>query len=207
MIVDVIQCLQDRYSSEFQILRGNKQIGDMSLKGGLGRREVTWNIQLYDQLFHMDYCGKLFSSAKKFRPYTITTSNTDRGCIYQTVTADKKKNSFTYHYMMYDDKVYKLYPIGFGEEGAHCPIYSDQGQIAQIDKSGLVYNELHHYRLYAIDENSTLLAILFCSYMYTVGCYEPGVKVTKSVRKNFTITKNTILLAKYDMNFVSLISE
>ncbi len=207
MIAEVIQCVQNPYFCEFQIVRGSKQIGGTYLRGRLGRREATWDIRFLDCAFQLSYCGGFFSSAKRFRPYKIVQNHEDIGCIYQTVSSDKLRDSFTYQTMEYDGDTYDLFPIGFGEEGVRCPVYSNQKQIAQIEKSNEVYNALHSYRLYAMDEESMIPAVFFCSHMYLLGCYEPGRKVIKSVEKNFNMTKNGILLAKYDKNFTASIWE
>ena len=85
---------------------------------------------------------------------------------------------------------------------AQCPT---QEQIAQIEKECVVYNDLHHYQVFAEDENAGLISLIFSMYMYINACYKPGVKASKSCSKTISVTKDPCLLEKYDPDFKSKI--
>jgi len=50
-------------------------------------------------------------------------------------------------------KEYNIYSIVLGEKGV-CPLYCNEEQIAQIEKDGIIYNDLHNYDIYSIDKNN-----------------------------------------------------
>lgn len=100
-----------------------------------------------------------------------------------------------------DSSFYKMYPIGFGKEGAKNPIYCGEEQIALIEKDCEVVNDLHTYKLFCLTEQSSVIALLFAMYMYSMTGYKVGEKVTKSVEKRVSITTNKHLKAMYDPSF------
>ena len=49
---------------------------------------------------------------------------------------------------------------------------------------------LHDYNIYAIDEESALIGILFVAYQYTISGFNPGVKPTGPCKEKTKIIKS-----------------
>lgn len=73
--------------------------------------------------------------------------------------------------------------------------------IAQIDKPCEIYNDLHHYTIYAVDQDAAEISALFAAYMYINASFEPGQKVKQSYTKCTSITLNKTLKQKYNPDF------
>jgi hypothetical protein len=71
----------------------------------------------------------------------------------------------------------------------------------------VTYNDLHQFHIFALDESAALTAVLFALYQYVISCYRPGEKVSKSISKVFSSTKESSLLSKYDPHFTEHIAE
>ena len=115
-------------------------------------------------------------------------------------------NAFNYIEMRMWEETYKFYSLSF-EEGGKCPIYVCGSQVAQLNKSGIVYDDLHSYKAYALNDNAGLASVLFCAYMYVTGLFRPGEKIKHGYVKYGGRTKNQYLLEKYDAGFISKCSE
>lgn len=116
-------------------------------------------------------------------------------------TCKNLSSRYDHHKMTVTGLEYQLYPIGYGKGGYRNPVYQGNAQIALVEKDAVVYNDLHSYTITAADEQNIFISILFCCYMYTIGCYVPGEKVSQSVVKNFNKSTNKELLAKDDFSF------
>mgnify|MGYP000818851168 CR=1 FL=1 len=86
-------------------------------------------------------------------------------------------------------------------EGGKHPVYCGNKQIAQIDKPCEIYNDLHHYTIYAVDQDAAEISALFAAYMYINASFEPGQKVKQSYTKCTSITLNKTLKQKYNPDF------
>lgn len=212
MIFDFVQTIKEPYSAEFEIFRvphSNKYefVGDMHLSGSLGSMEGVLDGHFLNASIHMQRCDKhnVPKIHSAFRPYKVLLSAKEFGSVYQTEQKSGWLNKFQFHQLQANGSTFNMYPIGFGEEGAKCPIYCDNRQIAQIDKPCIVHNDLHQYHVIAENEYAGLIAILFCCYMYTLTCYEPGVQAKRSVAKYVSVTKDKELLKKYNPDFATRI--
>lgn len=201
------QKVKDLFSGEFEIFNNNELVGNVSFEGKLNSMEANFIGTLFGKEFSLNCVNEILTgSNKKFRPYNIIENNVIVGEVYQT---EYKKNIFSkYDYIkcFCDQKEYNLYSIGLGEKGV-CSLYCNEEQIAQIEKDGIVYNDLHNYDIYSIDENSAFIAVLMSCYMYVMACYKPGVKVTESVKKNYSKTTNKELISKYNPEWINKVKE
>ena len=194
---------KDLFNGKFDILSKNEVVGTISFEGKLGSIEANFVGIIFGKDFSLKCENEILTGTnKKFRPYNIIVSDNIIGEVYQT---EYKKNIFSkYDYIkcLYNQKEYNLYSIGLGEKGV-CSLYCNEEQVAQIEKDGIVYNDLHNYDIYSIDENSALIAVLMSCYMYVMACYKPGVKVTESVKKNYSKTTNKELISKYNPEWIN----
>lgn len=198
---------KDLFSGNFEIIENEQVVGNISFNGKLSSMEVELNGILFGKDFSLKCVNEILTgSNKKFRPYNIIENNNIVGEVYQT---EYKKHIFSkYDYIkcFYNQKEYNLYSIGLGEKGV-CSLYYNEEQIAQIEKDGIVYNDLHDYDIYSIDENSAFIAILVSCYMYVMACYKAGVKVKESVEKNYSKTTNKDLISKYNPDWINRVKE
>lgn len=202
MILDVIQISKELFSANFIINRGSKQIGSFLLQGRLGSMEAIICGCFGERSFEMKYGSTDDLDIKyPFRPYIISENNIEYGTIYQTKYKGGLFNKFDYHQMKKNGLTFDLFPIGFGKEGSKSPIYIENKQIAQIEKESIVYNDLHNYRIYAKDDYSAYIAILFVVYMYINAGYKAGEKELSSTVKVVSTTTNKILKGKYNPDF------
>ena len=198
---------KDLFNGKFDILSKNEVVGTISFEGKLGSVEANFIGTLFGKEFSLNCVNEILTgSNKKFRPYNIIENNAIVGEVYQT---ERKKNIFSkYDYIkcFYNQKEYNLYSIGLGEKGV-CSLYCNEEQIAEINKDGIIYNDLHNYDIYSIDQNSALIAVLMSCYMYVMACYKPGVKVTESVKKNYSKTTNKELISKYNPEWINKVKD
>lgn len=208
MILRIEQIEKELFTASFIIWRDTVRMGNMEVKGKLGSMEADISIDLFGKTYELSYAGGLIKSAplpdkagKAFRPYQIGGNDGSAGKVYQV---DRKESFFSiisFFEMVMESCKYTMYPIGFGREGGKHPVYCGDRQIAQIEKSGEIYNDLHHYSIYALDQTAAELAVLFCAYMYVNANFKPGEKATKSVVKYTSVTTNKTLKSKYDPSF------
>ena len=209
MVFKFCQTRKDLYSAEFEIFRllSNNTysfVGDMHLSGRLGSMEGVLDGHFLSTAIHMQPCNKrVLNTPSAFRPYEILLNTKEFGTVYQTEQKSGWFKKFQFHQLQANGQTFDMYPIGFGEEGAKCPIYCDNRQIAQIEKPCVVHNDLHQYQIIAENEDAGLIAILFCCYMYTLTCYAPGVQAKQSDAKYISVTKEKDLLKKYNPDFAT----
>lgn len=208
MILDVVQVSKDLFAASFVVKRGSAQVGNFSLKGRLGSMEANISGKLFEHSFDMRF-GKSdnIDVARPFRPYIIDENGVQNGVVYQTKFNGGLFKKFDYHQMKLNGMIFDLFPIGFGNEGSKSPIYNGKEQIAQIEKNCVVYNDLHKYRIYAVDTFASQIAIFFCVYMYINAGYKPGEKVVHSEVKVMSTTTNKLLKEKYNPEFIKSIDK
>lgn len=206
MILDVVQVSKDLFAASFVVKRGSAQVGNFSLKGRLGSMEANISGKLFEHSFDMCF-GKSdnIDVARPFRPYIIDENGIQNGVVYQTKFNGGLFKKFDYHQMKKSGITYDLFPIGLGKDGSKSPIYQDNAQIAQIEKDCIVYNDLHTYKIFAKDEFSSEIAVLFAIYMYINAGYRAGEKAITSTVKVVTKTTNKLLLEKYNSDFTKYI--
>ena len=203
MIIDVMQISQDFCSASFTIKHKDEQIGSFSLQGKFYSPKAEIQGTIYGQPFKMVY-GKMDGLEAKHphRPYLIYKGDTLRGNVYEYQFNSGMFKNLGSDQMKIDGMVFDLFSIGLGKEGDKSPIYNRDKQVAQIDTPCVVYNELYNFKIFAEDLFASEVAILFCVYMYTNGCYQPGLKVVHSKTKTILITTDKALKEKYNPDFV-----
>ena len=208
MILDVVQVSKDLIAARFVVKRGSAQVGNFSLKGRLGSMEANISGKLFEHSFDMHF-GKSdnIDVARPFRPYIIDENGVQNGVVYQTKFNGGLFKKFDYHQMKKAGITYDLFPIGLGKEGCKCPIYDFNTQIAQIETDCVIYNDLHIYKIFAQDEFSCKIAVLFAIYMYINAGYKPGEKVISSKVKVVSTTTNKLLKEKYNPEFIKSIDK
>lgn len=207
MIFNLIQTNKDLFASQFEVKRGAEQIGAVSLQGKLGSMEAVICGTFCGVKFEMGFGRSNYIEAGAFRPYLLKQNGIEAGTVYQTKYNGGLFKKYEFHQMVRNGLTYDLFPIGFGNDGSKCPIYHGKKQVAQIEKDCMVYNDLHDYHVFAIDENEALTALFFCLYMYVNVCYKPGQKVLSSTSKTVSITTNKLLKEKFDPYFRDSVTE
>lgn len=112
----------------------------------------------------------------------------------------------SYLELQYGNDLLKAYSVSKGTD-THICIYRKEEQIAQIEKSTIIHNDLHSYDIYASDQLSAIEAVLFSVYGYVISCFKPGEKVTKSYCKYYHTTTDPFLLSKYHPEFLKELEE
>ena len=199
-------------SAAFCLKQDDSDKGSLNVEGGFEPGWAKVTLQVFDKAFEMAHEGDVLSfhgkaeatGEKTYRPYRIGSSNgSGTGEIYQVTESQGLFSKADYFKMALDGETYCAYPVGCGKEGFRTCVYCRDKQIAVILKSASVTDDLHHYDIFALDENSAAAAVLFTSYMYTVGPYKPGVEIRKGTYTEFRKTTNKFLLSKDDRSFES----
>ena len=203
MKLQLKQINKDLFSATFEIIENEKTIGNISLEGHFGSMETTLNGKIYDHHFFLKYN---VSSKEKFRMYDILENNIRVGEVYQTIFKNNIFSKYEYIKCVYENSEYCSYSIGLENKAVNC-IYLGNKQVAQIEKDGTVYNDLHEFVIYAKDKQNLLIGLIVSCYMYINTCYKPGIKTKQSVVKNYSKTTNKNLLTKYNPNWIDTLKE
>lgn len=194
---------KEMYSAEFEILENDSVVGQVFINGKVGSIDAIVDGTFHNKNLSLKFANKVLpGSNKKFRPYNIIENKNITGETFQTVF---KKNFFSkYEYIKcnYNEEKFKLYSIGFGDKQVYV-IHKNDIQISQIEFSNVIYNDLHDYTIYIKDDDNTFISILLTCYLYVIGKFKPGVKVTKSVVKYYQKDSNKDLISKYDPDWIS----
>ena len=201
------QKTKDLFSGNFEIYENDNIIGEINFEGQLGSMEVSLNGSFYDKTFSFECTNKLFpGTKKKFRTYNILENNNIVGNIFRSMI----KNSFflrTFYFdLIYNNKEYLSYLIGLGEKTISA-IYLDNTQIAQVEHSNTIINDLHNYEIYSEDKETAYISIIIACYSYILVGYKAGQKSISSKSIAFEKTTNKYILEKYNPNFVQNISK
>lgn len=97
---------------------------------------------------------------------------------------------------------YQSYKIGFGKEGVCCPVFLCGQQIAQINKSAVVKDNLDEYLIYAVNEKALMPSVMFAIYIDGIYYANRGVYVDDATTINCEYSLNEEVLSHYDPNFV-----
>ena len=193
---------KELYSAEFEILENNNVIGNVYVKGKLGSMYVNIVGTFRGEDFSLVFANEILKySSKKSRRYNIIENNNVVGEIFQTVFKKNIFSGYSYIDCKYYDEEFKLYTIGLGNKCVRV-IYKDDVQISQIGTSNIVYNELYDFDIYFRNKKDDFISVLLNCYIYGIGFFKPGVKVTKSVVKRYYKSFNKDLIAKYNSDWI-----
>lgn len=209
MIFDVIQKKKDLFTADFEYNYQDWKIGESHMAGGLGSRDGKWDITFMNRHIGMDSQPLNARAESVFRPYSVFGEDIGAGSIYQSFAKSEGVfgSKYYFHMLNIDGESYTAYPIGFGKEGYKTPVYCGDQQIALVTKDYIVYDDLHHFKVYAASEKAAFVAVLFISYMYVNAYYKAGQKVHTSVSKAVTISTNKDLKKKYNPEFEKRIAK
>lgn len=209
MILYVNQVMQDLFAADFQIIRSNRPVGNMSFRGRLGSKDGHWYNNLLGHRFEMgfDVTKREGLPKKAYHPYQVYLNNALAGYLFTDTVKESFFSSYNVARLQIGTGEYVMYYHARGEEGVKNPIFCNGSQVAQIEKDCVTYNELHQYRILAVDEYAATAALMYCSYMYVRGSYKPGVKVTQSFKKTVTTTTNKTVKSMYDPTFARRVTE
>lgn len=205
------QTNKERFSADFSIvdLLKKAEIGYVHFESGKGVNNFSGNHKI--NFLNNEISLKFFNESaienyikNAYRPCEICIGEEKRGYICQRAKKTGFFTSYTYDEMVFDMQKNNMYPIDLGKLGSVNTIWDDTLQLAQVEKDNVVYNELHEFNIFSIDEKSALISLMFCCYIYTITFFKSGIKVKKSVERYYSgKTKNKELLSKYNPNFKS----
>lgn len=109
---------------------------------------------------------------------------------------------YGYYELKLNNKTYTVYAVGLGKEGVKLPIYIGDTQVALIEKSATVKNNLDEYVIHALTDEYANASYLVCLYIDTLSCSHRGEKVTASTQTAYVYTTNRELKSKYNPNFI-----
>lgn len=217
-MIRIIQKEKKISKAEFEIYSEKRCIGVVNCIGSIAK--PTLKINGYIEL---DSCKrntfellptKKLSYKRKIegqipsKVYILKINGIEVGTMFQL---KRKTNFSSVEYndcLLVDGILYKKYGIVTKEKRNIKMIFkAGEKQIAEIETSNVVENMMHNFDLYAIDDFSEFLSVIFAMYEYAnVYWYEEnGVQATKSIVKyNFPVTTDKYLVDKYNPNFRNL---
>ena len=199
MILRIEQTSKKAYKAEFRVLSEGHIVGSAVFTGRMASMEGIWNINIMGRQFGMERTRKV--SEKSFRPYALSISGSPCGNVYLTEYKTGFFKPVVSHYRLnINGHKTDLFPVECGDI-VNYPVYYMDKQIALVEKQLTVYDDLHVFDVFALDENSAISAVLICFYMYSLAFYKAGEVPIKTVSKAYFVCKEKELLAKYDPDF------
>ena len=135
-------------------------------------------------------------------PFAIRENN----CTVGEISVIHTKTGFFQGYnsiaMQLYGEEYQSYKIGFGKEGVCCPVFLGGQQIAQINKSAVVKDNLDEYLIYAVNEKALMPSVMFAIYIDGIYYANRGMYVDDATTINCEYSLNEEVLSHYDPNFV-----
>ena len=199
MIIKIEQTNKEAFSANFNIVAENRVIGSANFRCKSVNIDGEWNIEFMGRQVCMKRVIK--GPSKSFRPYEVVINGNKCGWIYQT---DYKtgflKPRIYHHRLNINGTVTDIFPIGFGED-IKSPVYCSENQVALVEKSLTVYDDLHVFDVFSLNESGAFSSILLSFYMYSSGYYKAGEIPLKKTEKGYSLCKEKELLAKYNPDF------
>ena len=202
--IAVRQSAKGLFDAEFDILPdAGDQIGRISMKGALGSREGTFQVEYDNRKTILSPAGQHEAAEyvsyeikrSPFRPYRILWDGLVGMMFHDQIKTGFLKSA-GYHFMKFLGREYYLYCVGFGERGICAPVYEGDVQIAEIRKPFMVINDLHSFDIILQQTTDPMPSIILCCYMYVISYYRAGEKTLKGKQKSIVVTKDEYLLSK-----------
>ena len=197
------------YEFTFDIMKDDAVIGQARYIPKMLRQ--GYGIRLNDSKFLLQYMTAADASAymhglnteKILRhPFAIRENNRTVG----EISVVRTKTGFLQGYnsiaMQLYGKEYQSYKIGFGREGICCPVFLGGQQIAQINKSAVVKDNLDEYLIYAVNEMALLPSVMFAIYIDGMYYANRGVYAKDAITIKCEYCLNEDVLSHYDPNFI-----
>lgn len=197
------------YEFTFDIVKGKAVIGQAHYIPKLLRQ--GYGIRLNDSKFLLQYMPAADARAYMRgintkdilrHPFAIRENN----CTVGEISVIHTKTGFLQGYnsiaMQLYGEEYQSYKIGFGKEGVCCPVFLCGQQIAQINKSAVVKDNLDEYLIYAVNEKALMPSVMFAIYIDGIYYANRGMYVDDATTINCEYSLNEEVLSHYDPNFV-----
>lgn len=133
--------------------------------------------------------------------YNIIEKKSILGNIHKSNVKNRSIIKYDYYHLTYNAQEYSLYTYGLGEKIVYT-LYQNKIQIAQIEKSCIITNDLHDFNIYAKEEKNLYISILYCLFIYGTIYYKPYEKSLQSTKKLFNHSINKELESKYNPNWL-----
>lgn len=209
MIIDIEQTSKELFTATFNIIYNHGIIGGLRVQGSNHSMEADVEGSIWNKSFSISY-GKVKECEidKVFRPYILSENGKLFAALGQTKTKLGIFKSIDFHQLkLSDGSELNAYPIAMGEDGCKTPIYNSDVQIAQIENPSTIYNDMHNYKIFAIDENAAKFATYLAVYMYIQTGFKPGEKHIESKVTYYGVEKDKAVLEKYNPDFCTKINE
>lgn len=197
------------YEFTFDIMKDDAVIGQARYIPKMLRQ--GYGIRLNDSKFLLQYMPAAdartymhgINTEKILRhPFAIHENNRTVG----EISVVRTKTGFFQGYnsiaMQLYGKEYQSYKIGFGREGVCCPVFLGGQQIAQINKSAVVKDNLDEYLIYAVNEMALLPSVMFAIYIDGIYYTNRGVYAKDATTIKCEYCLNEEVLSHYDPNFI-----
>lgn len=197
------------YEFTFDIMKDDAVIGQAHYIPKMLRQ--GYGIRLNDSKFLLQYMPAADARAymhginteKILRhPFTIHENNRIVGEISVVHTKTGFLQGYNSIAMQLYGKEYQSYKIGFGREGICCPVFLGGQQIAQINKSAVVKDNLDEYLIYAVNEMALLPSVMFAIYIDGMYYANRGVYAKDATTIKCEYCLNEEVLSHYDPNFI-----
>ena len=115
----------------------------------------------------------------------------------------KSKLFFGYYFFVleYHDKIYKMYEVGMGKEGIKLPIYSEDEQVALIEKNIVTIDNKDTYNVKISNKNIIDVSLIMGLYYDSLRFGHRGEVSKDKTNYNYLISINKELISKYDKNW------
>jgi len=197
------------YEFTFDIVKGKAVIGQAHYIPKLLRQ--GYGIRLNDSKFLLQYMPAADARAYMRgintkdilrHPFAIRENN----CTVGEISVIHTKTGFLQGYnsiaMQLYGEEYQSYKIGFGKEGICCPVFLCGQQIAQINKSAVVKDNLDEYLIYAVNEKALMPSVMFAIYIDGIYYANRGVYTNDATTIKCEYCLNEDVLSHYDPNFI-----
>lgn len=209
MYFKVEQISNSLYGADFIIINNNEEkIGNAVVTGKAGTMEANVQINLLDSSISLKYGYKNIKEAIQgsfgkgiFRPYEVIIDNKETGRIGTKYIKQGMLTEIAVKELTLEEIKFENYFYGLGKEGKTYSIYTNETQIAQINKSNEVIDGLHKYEIKCIEDKYIIPTVIQCLYTYVFTDYRQGEKVTKGKEVKIIQTTDEFLKSKYNSKF------
>ena len=209
MILGIEQLNKKLYEADFQIRRGKAAAGRVTVKGMPGQMEADIRLELLGKQYVLSCEGNHHAPSKEkrrpeqketaYRTYLISGEKAGRICQIKRKTGMFSAADF--QELQLGNQIFYKYVRVFQTEGKHS-VYARERQIAQVDTSSEIIDDMHRYKIYAADSESAEIAALFCAYGYLLTGFRPGQEIRKGYYKQASVSFDKTFADRYHPDFI-----